>query len=121
MKNIILPVVTIISMIVSANACFAAGGKQNMGGSQTRSEAEVHVRDRIEQQKGSTSGMTEQKRMQEERKVEERKRMDKNQQSESMEKQRAKKMEQEKKELGKGSVQGQKSRDENRKWWQFWK
>ncbi|WP_237062017.1 hypothetical protein [Microbulbifer zhoushanensis] len=39
-----------------------------------------------------------------------------------MAKQAAKKAEQERKELGKGSEQGQAAREENsKKWWQFWK
>ncbi len=36
------------------------------------------------------------------------------------EKQREMKMEQEQKELGKGSEQGQKSREKRKKWWKFW-
>ena len=39
----------------------------------------------------------------------------------SLEKQREKKVEQERKEIGKGSEQGQASREEHRrKWWKFW-
>lgn len=37
-----------------------------------------------------------------------------------LEKQRLKKAEQEQKELGKGSEQGQLSRENRRKWWKFW-
>ena len=37
-----------------------------------------------------------------------------------IEKQREKKSEQVQKELGKGSEQGQTSREERRKWWKFW-
>jgi len=37
-----------------------------------------------------------------------------------MEKQREMKAEQEQKELGKGSAQGQESREQRKKWWRFW-
>lgn len=37
-----------------------------------------------------------------------------------LEKQRERVMEQEQKELGKGSEQGQESRENRRKWWRFW-
>jgi len=37
-----------------------------------------------------------------------------------LEKQREMKMEQEQKELGKGSEQGQETREKSKKWWKFW-
>ncbi len=41
-------------------------------------------------------------------------------QPKGLEKQREKKAAQEQKELGKGSEQGQQSRENRRKWWKFW-
>jgi len=45
---------------------------------------------------------------------------DKEQTRTGLEKQHAKKAGQEQKELGKGSEQGQESREQRKKWWQFW-
>lgn len=60
----------------------------------------------------------EESRMQEEERT--REHMGQEEGNKGMEKQREMKSEQEQKELGKGSEQGQESREKRKKWWRFW-
>jgi len=84
-------------------------GKDKPGAEQKEAhKAGMEARESVEQRYGES----EQKAKKE--------KQEKANQIKAMEKQQAKKSEQVMKETGKGSEQGQKSREQRKKWWKFW-
>jgi hypothetical protein len=120
-----LPGVTAAAILLAATTTFPvyadSHGKGGPASSGMDKEYEMEKKRsekgyRMEQQKMDNSDDA----MEERERDMERERDRENDDNRGMEKQRERVMEQEQKELGKGSEQGQESREQRRKWWRFW-
>jgi len=132
LSNSIVVLLVLAGFTLATANSFAAkpdwAGKDNesaQAADNGQAEKYQRERQRIENQQGHEKGESERERSRIEKEGEEAKQgmqKEKKQQKQSMDsdKQKARKMNQEQKELGKGSEQGQESREQRKKWWRFW-